>query len=68
MLVASVKTVTTITMISTTKRLLINEWLSSNDETLSEMSLDDSIIETVFQFLDSIESDIEVIICVLFLI
>lgn len=47
-------------MISTTKRLLINEWLSSDDDTLRKLSLDDAIIETVLEFLDNPENDIEV--------
>ncbi|KAJ6216873.1 hypothetical protein RDWZM_008030 [Blomia tropicalis] len=46
-------------MISTTKRLLINEWLSSDDDTLRKLSLDDAIIETVLEFLDNPENDIE---------
>jgi len=47
-------------MISTTKRLLINEWITSSHDTLRAMSFDDTIIETVFEFLDNPESDIEV--------
>ena len=50
-------------MISTTKRLLINEWITSSEDSLRELSFDDTIVETIFEFLDNPDSDLEV--CVL---
>lgn len=47
-------------MISTTKRLLINEWITSTDDALREMSFNDSAVETIFEFLDNPETDLEV--------
>lgn len=47
-------------MISTTKRLLINELISTSDEKLKELSLDDPIIESIFEFLEHADNDIEV--------
>lgn len=47
-------------MISTTKRLLINEWITSTDDALREMSFNDTATETIFEFLDNPETDLEV--------
>lgn len=46
-------------MISTTKRLLINEWITSTDDSLREMSFGDSAVETIFEFLDNPDTDLE---------
>ena len=47
-------------MITTTKRLLINEWITSSADTLRELSFDDTIVESIFEFLDNPEKDLEV--------
>lgn len=47
-------------MISTTKRLLINELLATGHEKLKDLSLDDPIVESMFEFLENADNDIEV--------
>ena len=47
-------------MFSTTKRLLIQEFIDSSDETLKSNSLDDLHIETLQEFLQNPENDLEV--------
>lgn len=53
-------------MFSTTKRLLIQEFIDSTSDILKGNSLDDLHIETLQEFLQNPENDLEVCFCFAF--